>query len=526
MQQRTAQLWRALGSLQGKLTLSYVFVTVLATIILEVLLLAVLGFFFTRSNFIPNALATLASQVAGDLQGALLTPERSDEVLGRTYTDPFDGAEGGITIQATTDDGQVGDTLLAVIDRNGRVVSGSPALGYTRGEQFTARAHPVEQRLLEQALRGTTDVSQLGDWLEPAQLPVAAHPIFAADGTVSGAIFIRAREPLGLPTLGEFATLIGISAVGLTVAAALTGTLFGFFTAWPFTRRLGRLAAANAALAAGALDARVDDCASDEIGALGRQFNTMAEQLETSVRSLKLLAERNALLAEQAHQLAVVEERNRLARDLHDSVSQQLFSITMLAAAARELVVHNPQQAAQHLAGLQQAAQQALHETRSLIHELRPAALNSQGLGPALRQYVQEFRNREGLAVELHVADERRLPLAHELALFRIVQEALANVARHAHASSVALQLWHEPGQVVLRVADNGQGFDPQHPPRTGGVGMGSMAERARELGGQLTIASRPGQGTTITATLPVLDDIASPPLPPIKPVMLETANA
>jgi signal transduction histidine kinase len=158
------------------------------------------------------------------------------------------------------------------------------------------------------------------------------------------------------------------------IGSGFVGLIFGLIAGRGFSRRLNRLTAASAAMASGDLEQRVGDQSPDEIGQLARQFNTMAAQLDENMRALRLLADQNAQLAEQAAQLAAVEERNRLARDLHDSVSQELFSLTMQAAAARRLVVTKPDQAAIHLGEIQATAQQALQETRSLIFALQPAS--------------------------------------------------------------------------------------------------------------------------------------------------------
>jgi two-component system, NarL family, sensor histidine kinase LiaS len=508
MQGFTQRVWRALMSLQGKLTLSYVLVTVLTTMVAQVLLLGGIALYTIYSNLIPDLMVSFAGEMARDLRGELRGQATDPKVLEQIYRRRSADDDALILTVEPARDGQVrGDVLVTVLDVRGVVITSSFPISHAVGAPYSAILGEPERAVVQQALIGSTDAARLGTWLRPQNYPVGAYPVFDTGGAVSGVIYIQALFPVSWPTLSDVAFLLGMSALGFTFAAALAGTLFGYLTARPFTRRLARISRASAALAAGDLGQRVPDFSPDEIGELGRQFNQMSSQLEDSMRSLRLMAERNAQLAEQARQLAVVEERNRLARDLHDSVSQQLFSITMLAAAARSLVTSDTPQAEEYLGSLQATAQQALHETRTLIYELRPAMLNSQGLATALREYVQGVRSRERLEVELLIDDERRIPLAHELALFRIAQEALANIARHAEARHVQVQLCHEPGLVRLIIADDGRGFDPSLPRRPGSVGLGSMAERASELSGTLTISSKPGAGTRLLAELPVVTD-------------------
>ena len=360
----------------------------------------------------------------------------------------------------------------------------------------------------DRALHGITETAQLAGWVDPGHQLVGAVPVLADDGRVLGVVFSRSNTLLTGQVLGQFALSLLIFLGPVLAASSLIGLLYGWFAGRGFSRRLKRLTAANAALAAGDLTRRVEDGSADEIGELSRQFNAMAAQLSENMRALRLLADQNAQLAERSAQLAAVEERNRLARDLHDSVSQELFSLSMLAAASRRLIEQKPEVAAQQLDEIQQTARRALQETRSLIFALRPAALDDRGLAPAVRDLAGAARERQGLQVDLSIGGERRLPLAHEQALFRILQEALANVARHSGVRLAEVALRYDDEQVSLTVRDRGRGFDLDTPHSARSVGLDSMRERAAALGGQLSVASAPGQGTTVTVTLPVADEV------------------
>jgi signal transduction histidine kinase len=206
--------------------------------------------------------------------------------------------------------------------------------------------------------------------------------------------------------------------------------------------------------------------------------------------------------ARQVEQMAAAEERTRLARDLHDSVSQTIFSMTLTAQAARILLDRDPGRVAGQLDHLQALARNALAEMRSLIQHLRPDSLVQEGLLACLRQHILERKMQDGLAVELNVSGDRRLPAAVEEGLFRVVQEALNNVVKHAgvDAASVTLRLDQDP--ISLCIEDHGLGFDPaaQNAASSGNdhLGLSGMSERVRALGGRLEIDSVPGKGTRV----------------------------
>ncbi len=226
--------------------------------------------------------------------------------------------------------------------------------------------------------------------------------------------------------------------------------------------------------------------------------------LET-VADVLASAMENARLYRRAQEAAVLEERSRLARDLHDSISQQLFSMTLTAQAARAQQAKNPARSAAQLERLQETAAAALAEMRALIFQLRPPGLSEQGLVTALHQHVTALGRREGLTVELEVTGEERHARGAEQALYRIVQESLNNVVKHAGACDVKITLDLQPEQLRLHVADDGKGFDPAAENYLGNrhLGLTSMRERAAELGGAMDLRSQPGSGTEVIVTVP-----------------------
>ena len=232
---------------------------------------------------------------------------------------------------------------------------------------------------------------------------------------------------------------------------------------------------------------------------------------ESDIFTLQILADQvavaieNARLYEAGQRLAVSEERNRLARDLHDSVTQELFSMTMIASALPVLLERNPAAARERLQRLHDLARGALAEMRALLFALRPAALEDEGLVSAIQKHAAAFQHREGVAVQLNLALEDRLPHAVEEALYRVVQEALNNVAKHARATAVTIALTVRDGHACLSVADNGIGFAPAADgPPSATLGLRGMRERVELLHGSLTVHSAPGEGTTIHASIPL----------------------
>ncbi len=218
---------------------------------------------------------------------------------------------------------------------------------------------------------------------------------------------------------------------------------------------------------------------------MAHQLNQMAEQLQA--------------LLETRQQLATLEERNRLARDLHDSVKQQVFAISMQIAATRILLKRDVNAADERLGKAETLVKQAQQELTTLIRELRPVALDGKGLVVALRELLPQWSQQSEIVANLQVEGSRTLPLSVEEALYRVAQEALSNIARHSQATLVQLTLNMTGATIALTIQDNGQGFAPTRLEQRG-VGLLSMQERMKVLDGEMSIESTPGQGTRVIA--------------------------
>jgi signal transduction histidine kinase len=230
-------------------------------------------------------------------------------------------------------------------------------------------------------------------------------------------------------------------------------------------------------------------------------LETVADQVAVAVENARLYA--------RSRDLAALEERARLARELHDSVTQALFSMTLHARAAEMALVRDGMPTdgavAQSLKQLLELTRGALAEMRALIFELRPGALGEEGLAAALRKHAAAVSAREGLAVDVEAPPERLgLDASVEEHLYRLSQEALHNVVKHARASHVLIRLAPDgDGHLLLEITDDGAGFEPDLVP-PGHLGMSTMADRVRQVGGTLAVVSAPGEGTSVRAKVAI----------------------
>ena len=229
---------------------------------------------------------------------------------------------------------------------------------------------------------------------------------------------------------------------------------------------------------------------------------------EDSIRLFTALANRASLaianmeLFEQTKDLAVMEERNRLARDLHDSAKQKAFAALAQLGTANGIIRTKPEGVIPHLNEAETLVYEVIQELTFLIQEIYPIALQEKGLPTTLREYVFEWENRNDAVVNLTVQNERPLPLEVEQAVYRFIQEALANVSRHSKAGRVDISVVYNPESLQVIVADDGHGFDMNQ--KAKGMGFRSMRERISSIRGTVQIQSAPGQGTRLIAQLPI----------------------
>jgi signal transduction histidine kinase len=336
-------------------------------------------------------------------------------------------------------------------------------------------------------------------------------------------------------------------AITFGVPAFAVALLFAWAVVRSVVRPVGALTSAAERLASGELSEPVPPMGKDEIGELARAFETMrlrlkdaletierwagelegrvqerTHELELSRDHLQAVASENAALNEELKRKdaartellnkvigAQEEERRRIARELHDETSQALTVLVMGMETAAGAGAQEPVAAKEKLDRLKTLAVKTLDDVHRLIYDLRPAVLDDLGLVPGLRWYAEERLRPAGIRPSvLSSGDERRLPPEVETALFRIGQEAISNIARHAGAANAFIGVTFQPNGVVLEVEDDGRGFEPgavrDPAPGTGGWGLLGMRERASLLGGSLDLTSEPGAGTRLEVTIPL----------------------
>ncbi|HLZ21600.1 MAG TPA: sensor histidine kinase [Ktedonobacterales bacterium] len=479
--------------LRWRFAASYMLVTVLSVLTIPILYFAASYLFAIRSPDLPRQMAAALENVTAQTLPYLdrVPVDRSDLQNWLTDFNSNGRVQGaGSAADLWMSGPPYGTSHMAVVDASGQVIAASSPGALPAGTPLIATLTAPQQRVVRAALAGddrasdlaTPEVNGRAEIAVPIKIPGQVIGALVLDMDVAG------TQSSFLPR--AITSLLGFI-VTVTLATGLIGLLFGFLISRGLTRRLRRITLAADAWSRGDFDVSARDPSEDELGQLARDLNRMAEQIQ-------------ALLATR-QELAVVDERNRLARDLHDSVKQQVFAASMQVAAARALVRRDPDAAEAHLADVERMVGDAQRELTALILELRPVALANKGLAPALREYCDEWARRTGITVEVRVRGERSAPLDVEQVLFRVAQEALANVAKHSGATSAEVYLSWEPSALLLSITDNGSGFDAIAADGKG-VGLSSMRERIDAVGGALTIGGiARGSGTRIEACVPLV---------------------
>jgi NarL family two-component system sensor histidine kinase LiaS len=470
------RLTRPFRRLQAKLTLSYTLTSIVAFLLVELTFIGIIFWIVSLniSNIVLTGLKQEAPQAAPYFVHSV--PDR-EELTAWLYVINPD--------LSNRDPFRSRPIFLTVVDTKSQVIVSIGAHPLSSNAPIQAQLSPQSWANLRAVLndaKGTTSTvsSEAEDTL------VAITPIVGQRGNVQGALVMKIVQPNALQLSSGFLGLTMVTVTIVTIIAAIAGLVFGYLTARGFTRRLKKLSAAADRWSRGDFSALAHDPSEDELGQVARQLNQMAEQLQN--------------LLQTRQKLATLEERNRLARDLHDSVKQQVFAVAMQIGATKVLLKRDVNAAEMRLNEAEKLIRQAQQELTSLIRELRPVALEGKGLVVALRELATSWTQQTDIVANLRVeGTETTLPLTVEEALFRVAQEALANVARHSKATLVQMILTTIDDTVTLSVVDNGQGFDTTRQGHLG-VGLLSMQERMKALGGDVKIESTPGKGTCIEA--------------------------
>ncbi len=460
--------------LQWKLTFSYTLITVATIFVIEILFLTI-AFVYIGANenqLFAGSVRDQAKQAApyfsqGKPNAASLTAFLHG--LETANTNPIFNSP---------------SLFLTIVDAQGHVIASIGTHATTSDAALQSQLSTQDSVNLESALSHKTGPNGLFH-SAPNRTGTAVASIVGEDSQIHGALLERRVLPNAWQIYLSILPFMLRTLFPLTLFSAIPGAIFGFVTSRGLTRRLKRLSQAADTWSQGDFSVAANDTSGDELGQMTRRFNTMAEQLQN--------------LIETRQQLATLEERNRLARDLHDSVKQQIFAISMQVGAVKVLLGRDVTAARKRLDETELLVRQAQQELTTLIKELRPAALEGKGLVEALRDLMTQWMQQTGIIAKFQVEGQQTLPLVVEEALFRVAQEALSNVARHTHATLVHMKLVVSGDTVTLTLEDNGQGFDATQ--RDGqGVGLHSMQERMKALGGDVRVESSPGKGTQVVA--------------------------
>jgi NarL family two-component system sensor histidine kinase LiaS len=482
----------SLRRLRWKLALSYTLVAVVTLLAVELFIASGVTAFLS-SDMLPRTIVTIARDnfaprlephMEGETPDVRALREELDFVSGGSPGPENNGPRGPVSAP----EAGIGSGAVFVVDGGRDLLVSDPRLPeFPEGERFDAGRIEGLAPVLNAALEGEESSEALSA-RRPSGRLLMAVPLEGEDGSVNGALVGTFKMP---NLAGALLISVGVVAVLLLIPAGFLGLLFGFVTAWGITRRIGRLARAARSWSRGDFSVTAKDRSKDELGQLSRELNKMAADLEN--------------LLQARGELATLEARNRFARDLHDSVKQQVFAVSLQIAAARALIRSDTGSAEAHLGQADGLVRQAQKELNVLIAEMRPAALEGKGLGAALREYVARWSEGAEIPADFRIRGEREAQLEVEQALFRVAQESLANVARHSGAGHAEVDLSYTDRNLTLRVADDGRGFDPSRG-SGGGFGLQSMRERLVRLGGHVDLDSAPGKGTRVTAFCPFVD--------------------
>lgn len=310
---------------------------------------------------------------------------------------------------------------------------------------------------------------------------IMLFPVQQADGQLAGILGVFQRHHKDqsdamLPVTDTILQTISGTLIPLTILVGSIGTLFGYLTARRLVHRFEKVSEVTARWSEGDFSTFITGQSADEPG-------KMAEQIQN--------------LLQTRHHLAVAEERNRLARELHDSVKQQVFAAGAQLRAGRTLLEADNSSGVEHLSHAADLLNSVRQELTTIVRQLRPVDLNGRSLSRALQQMGERWSLHTTIELQLRLDETPGLSTYAEKALYRVVQEALSNIEKHSHATQATVELNNTASGIHLVINDNGIGFDPQK--NTGGFGLESMQQRIRRLpGGKMTIDSQPDKGKTL----------------------------
>jgi len=499
---------RRVWGLSGRLIASYILVTFAVVVLVEALVLG-----YQAPQLVNDAqqqaqvIATaqsysqqLAQRYPGGVPAGTLLgdpaflPEHGGKA-GMAQPDPYGST---LTVPAITGPiyGHQAVTAVAAIAADGTIVASSAPSRYPPGRaaasELPAAAIAAGHNIGKPSGSASTpygsvlwSVWPVGSGSKPrtSSAGLVAYVYVQAPWSAGFMNPFRVWEELGQqPGTGALRS----GAYALLFAIVPVGVLFGLLASRRLVRRVRRLEQATLAVADGDYTVTLPASGRDEVGRLEANFTTMTRQLGSALDAERQRATGDARAAERA----------RIAREVHDAISQHLFGLRMIAAGMRRADPGNQQARA-----IERISEEALRDMQALLVELRPASLDGAGLASALQEICAAYRDRLGVTVDASL-DDVTVPAPVEHALLRITQEACANAVRHGNARRLAVSMTRQDGHVELAVRDQGTGFDPAAP--HAGSGLAHIRDRVAELGGTVDIDSAPGRGAALTVRVPV----------------------
>ena len=491
MMSRSFRSLKPFRRLQWRLAFSYAVVTVVVVLAIQLAGIFLAGLAFFAFSLFPQAIAQRALVIGPQFTRLLAqTPPNTEALtirlqqLKEELETPGKGSARGFGFGMSSSREQ--SVALVVTDANGVILACVPEGIYRISVPIHASLSELELGVFNSAKRGVTDVERISARAVDSTMTTAI-PIFG-DGEnkskVIGVFFVKIRAPF---VLSDFIKNVvgGILPTTIVVAvfSGFSGMIFGFWTARRLTQRIRNISDAAENWSQGQFMVSAPVTPDDELGQLGNRLNQMARELQD------FLSLRQAL--------AKSDERNRLARELHDTVKQNVFAAAMQIAAARKLMPPEATKADARLAEAEKITQQVRRELTEILLELRPSESRNVGLAVTLREYLDEWIKRTGIAASVECEN---IPLAPVVAsaMLRVAQEALANIARHSDTRLVSVSLRRlGADRVVLTIEDNGRGFDIDR--TTSGMGLRNMRERSEALpDGKFEIESSHEHGTRV----------------------------
>ena len=495
-----SKLINRMHSIQWKLTLTYMVATLLMIFLVELMIaISIDRYAFSNPEFIFSS-ARFLNDSSVRIRPSLLDPMDINSIKkwvnsnqGLTQLNPrfdqvFDNKIRNLPQPVSITPKPLAfsqqKSTLTVIDERGVILASSHENTFTDNTLLVDLVSQQDGAIIRQVLEDP--LFSILYTIEQDQYASLVFPIIV-QGQKVGAVFAQYYQPTLLEQIRlAFESYLPNLPVFLVISICI-GILFGSVLAHSFTKRISTLIQATTSWGKGDFSQPIKMEGGDEISLLSNALNDMVREFQDLIQSKQMLA--------------AMQERNRLARELHDSVKQQIFSITMNLATINSLWQKDPQKARAHLETTAQIAKQARTELSTLIDTLHPAQLQNQSLEDALRELVNIWQKQNAISVVFRVHGKKpELSPEIEQAIYRITQEALSNIARHSQASAASITVDFQPSFIQLQISDNGIGFDAQKVQK--GLGLYSIKERALSNHGTFDMEST-STGTTLSITIP-----------------------